>query len=242
MKKHILIVEDEPDIARALAARLNNEGYACSIADNGLDGLELASSEMYDLVILDIMLPGIDGLEVAKELKAKKNTAILFLSARGEESEIVTGLDLGGDDYVTKPFSQREVVARVNALLRRTSRTENRNVDHMVEFGELRIDPISRKISLSGNSIHATPTEFRLLSMLCSQPGTVFTREQLVELLSHSDGNSKNENELLSPSHLRTVDSHVRSLRKKIGSHFIRTIHAIGYAFEPDAQEDRESA
>lgn len=244
MTKRILIVEDESGIASALAARLKTEGYAVSVADNGIDGLDMGLTEHYDLAVLDIMLPGIDGLEIAKKLRETTDTSILILSARDDENDVVSGLSIGADDYVTKPFSAREVVARVNALLRRKSTPLN--IDSLTRgnftFGELKIDGQSHSVFLNRNYIHTTPTEFKLLSVLCSQPGIVFSREELVELLTQNSENSEEKNDLLSHSNLRTVDSHVRSLRKKIGSHFIRTVHAVGYAFEAQNSRKRESA
>lgn len=242
MKKHILIVEDEDDIASALSVRLRSEGFAVSVADNGTDGLDMALSDHYDVAVLDIMLPGIDGLEIAKKLREAGDTGILVLSARDEENDVVTGLSIGADDYVTKPFSTREVVARINALIRRKEAPQSiASATHDVfTFGPLTIDGITHTVKVNGNFVHTTPTEFRLLSVLCAHPSSVFSREDLVALLTQFDGS--HENELVTHSNLRTVDSHVRSLRKKIGPQYIRTIHAVGYAFEPDATKAQESA
>lgn len=241
MKKRILIVEDEADIASALAIRLRNEDFIVTVADNGNDGLDLALEEDYDLAIIDIMLPGIDGLEIASRLQKLKKTSILILSARGEESDVVSGLNIGADDYVTKPFSAREVVARVHALLRRqNSQISAPNDNTSLDFARLSIKANSHLVVVDGNDVHTTPTEFRLLSILASRPREVFTREELVEKLAQP-GIELDDKSSISNSHLRTVDSHVRSLRKKIGAHFIRTIHAIGYAFEPD-DHTQESA
>lgn len=242
MKKHILIVEDENEIADALAARLNSEGFAVSVADNGIDGLDLALNEDYELVILDIMLPGKNGIEIAKELRSSKNTAILMLSARDDENDIVEGLDIGADDYVTKPFSAREVVARVHALIRRKEFEPNAMLRGITTFSNLTIDALSHSVSIDSKFVHTTPTEFRLLSVLCAQPGTVFSREELVEALSNVDDGDQIESEFIAHTNLRTVDSHIRSLRKKIGSHFIRTIHAVGYSFETDTEKTKVSA
>ncbi len=241
MKKQILIVEDEDDIANALSVRLRSEGFAVSVADNGTDGLDMALSDHYDVAVLDIMLPGIDGLEIAKKLREAGDTGILVLSARDEENDVVTGLTIGADDYVTKPFSTREVVARIHALIRRKESPQSlASATHNVfTFGELTIDGITHSVSVAGNFVHTTPTEFRLLSVLCAHPSSVFTREDLVALLTQFDGT--HENDLVSHSNLRTVDSHVRSLRKKIGAQYIRTIHAVGYAFEPETKA-QESA
>lgn len=242
MKKHILIVEDEDDIASALAVRLRSEGFQVSVADNGTDGLDMALSDHYDVAVLDIMLPGIDGLEIAKKLREVADTGILVLSARDEENDVVTGLSIGADDYVTKPFSTREVVARINALIRRKESSPSivSSTHDIFTFGDLTIDGITHSVSISGNFIHTTPTEFRLLSVLCAHPSSVFSREDLVASLTHPDGRTNND--LISHSNLRTVDSHVRSLRKKIGAQYIRTIHAVGYSFEPELSKTQESA
>lgn len=242
MKKHILIVEDESEIASALAVRLNSEGFAVSVADNGIDGLDLALNEDYELAILDIMLPGLSGIEIARQLRAQKDTAILMLSARDDENDIVDGLNVGADDYVTKPFSAREVVARVNALIRRKSLEPTTTLRGISSFGELTIDSMSHSISINSKYVHTTPTEFKLLSVLCARPGVVFTREELVETLSYGSDDEENSSELISHTNLRTVDSHVRSLRKKIGPQFIRTVHAVGYSFESNNGKAQVSA
>ncbi len=241
MKKHILIVEDEQEIANALAARLNSEGFAVSVADNGVDGLDLALNEDYELVILDIMLPGLSGTEIARQLRAQKDSAILMLSARDDENDIVDGLNIGADDYVTKPFSAREVVARVKALIRRRDLEPTSTLRGVSSFGALTIDSLSHSISLNSKFVHTTPTEFKLLSVLCSAPGTVFTREELVETLSY-EPDTNLSSELISHTNLRTVDSHVRSLRKKIGPQFIRTVHSVGYSFEINSEKTQVSA
>ncbi|MFN8016293.1 MAG: response regulator transcription factor [Acidimicrobiia bacterium] len=244
MKKHILIVEDEQDIASALAARLINEGYLVSVADNGKDGLDLAINEPYEVAILDIMLPGLDGLSLASKLRANKDTSILILSARDSENDIISGLEIGADDYVTKPFSTRELVARVNALIRRRENINNisTKLNNKVTFGTLTIDPTSHSIFIKDEFIHTTPTEFKLLSTLCSNPGAVYTREELVEMLTIDDSSNENINDVFNHGNLRTVDSHIRSLRKKIGPHFIRTVHAVGYAFEYEENNKKVSA
>lgn len=243
VKKHILIVEDESDIASALAARLRSEGFLVAVADNGDDGLDLAINEDYDLAILDIMLPGIDGLEIASQLQKEKNTAILVLSALDDENDVVSGLNVGADDYVTKPFSAREVVARVHALLRRIDNENDINSSRkgVQLYGALKIDSTTHSVTLNNIFVHTTPTEFKLLSVLSSRPGEVFTREDLLQLFV-SDQDDVKINEVIPHSNLRTVDSHVRSLRKKIGSHYIRTIHAVGYSFEIDDSRSKVSA
>lgn len=230
MAIQILIVEDEYDIASALRARLENEGYKAFLADNGPDGLALAQEENYDLIILDVMLPGFNGLEFTKLLRKNSGTPILMLSAKDEENDIIAGLGIGADDYVTKPFSIREVVARVQNLLKRVeNNTSIKNQSSKkIEVGNIRIDSTTREVYVDKDLVHLTPNEFLILSTLCSNPKVVFEREELVEAFD-----AKIET--------RTIDSHIRSLRKKIGSDYIRTVHGIGYAFEPHIAGSNDS-
>lgn len=230
-----MIVEDENDIASALAIRLKNEGFKVTIADNGIDGSDIAKEQLFDLAILDIMLPGKNGLEIANQLK-ETSTSVLILSAKDEEQDIVKGLNIGADDYVTKPFSIREVVARVNAILRRQSQIPSQNVDRDFEFGELVIDSNKHRVLLKSKDIHATATEYRLLMTLCLNIDRVLTREELVELVLNSNDSKENE------KNIRTIDSHIRSLRKKIGPQYIKTVHGVGYLFEPSNEITKVSA
>jgi len=241
VKKSILIVEDESDIADALAARLRNENFSVTVADNGIDGLDLALEDHYDLAVLDIMLPGRDGLDLAQELKKHKNTPILVLSARDDEDDVISGFSIGADDYVTKPFSTREVVARIHAILRRTDSTPDVKSSRSYTFGELEVDGNKHKITLKNEDVHTTPTEFRLVYTMCQKPGIVFTREELVALLSHGSQELDENNDGIQ-TNIRTVDSHIRSLRKKIGPEYIRTVHAVGYSFEPEPKKSKASA
>ena len=226
MNRQILIVEDEFDIASALRARLENEGFKVILADNGPDGLALASEEIFELIILDVMLPGFNGLEFTKILRKNSKTPILMLSAKDEENDIIAGLKIGADDYVTKPFSIREVVARVENLLRRTENnftitSLNISKGEDLQLGKLRLETKTRNTYVENNLVHLTPNEFQLLYTISSQPQEVFSRETLCSLFETQ----------IEP---RTIDSHIRSLRKKIGADFIRTVHGVGYAFEPD--------
>jgi DNA-binding response OmpR family regulator len=226
MKRQILIVEDEFDIASALRARLENEGFKVILADNGPDGLALASEELFHLIILDVMLPGFNGIEFTKILRKNSKTPILMLSAKDEENDIIAGLQIGADDYVTKPFSIREVVARVENLLKRIE-NENVNLNTKIIHGEdlhfenLDIETKTRNVYVNKNIVHLTPNEFQILYTLCAQANEVFSRESLCAIFENNVEH-------------RTIDSHIRSLRKKIGSDFIRTVHGIGYAFEPN--------
>lgn len=233
MKRQILIVEDEYDIASALRVRLISEGYKVILADNGPDGLDLANEEQFDLIILDVMLPGFDGIEFTNILRKNSKTPILMLSAKDEEDDIISGLKIGADDYVTKPFSIREVVARIENIFRRVesdTKLENSKeiVGEDISCGNLSVNLKTREVKVLGNQIHLTPNEFKILYALSAQPKIVFSRDVLCSLFE-------------SPIEPRTIDSHIRSLRKKIGSDLIRTEHGIGYAFEPSISNSKEN-
>jgi DNA-binding response OmpR family regulator len=218
----IAIIEDEAPIAAAVAARLRSEGYSVEIANDGPSGVELCDRARPDLVILDLMLPGLDGLEVCKQIQRDRNVPVLMLTARDTETDLVVGLAVGADDYMTKPFSMREVVARVHALLRRS---EKLPLADTVRVAGVELDPDRRRVLRNGEPVHLTPTEFDLLQYLASRPGRVATREELLEQVWGYD----------IPSGARTVDSHIRSLRRKLGPSLIRTVHGVGYAVEEGA-------
>jgi DNA-binding response OmpR family regulator len=220
----ICVIEDEQVIAAAVAARLRAEGFAVEVAHDGPGGVALCDRLRPDLVILDLMLPGLDGLEVCRRVQRDRPVPVLMLTARDDEADVLVGLGVGADDYVTKPFSPRELVARVRALLRRVERRPG-PAGEAVRVGVLEIDPATRRVELRGAPIHLTPTEFDLLGLLAGRPGVVFTREQLLaEVWGYRDGSGH-----------RTVDSHVRGLRRKLGPELVRTVHGIGYALEPEA-------
>jgi DNA-binding response OmpR family regulator len=223
----ILVIEDEALIAAAVAARLRSEGYLVEIAVDGPAGVEQARRLAPDLVVLDLMLPGLDGLDVCERIQADRPVPVLMLTARDSETDLVVGLGVGADDYMTKPFSTRELVARVHALLRRATRARGAAVtDGPVVVGDVELDPRTRRITRSGAVVHLTPTEFDLLAFLAESPERVYTRD---ELLAEVWGY-----EITSGA--RTVDSHVRALRRKLGNHLIRTVHGVGYALEPDGE------
>jgi DNA-binding response OmpR family regulator len=218
----VVVVEDEQAIADAVAARLRAEGFTVEVAYDGLAGVELCGRVAPDAVVLDVMLPGIDGLEVCRRIQAERPVPVLMLTARDDETDVLVGLGVGADDYVTKPFSMRELVARVKALLRRVERAEEARGAGALEHGVLRIDPAARRVLRDGETVHLTPTEFDLLHHLARHPGIVHGRDQLLmEVWGYADG-----------AGARTVDTHVAALRRKVGAEWIRTAHGIGYAFE----------
>jgi DNA-binding response OmpR family regulator len=217
----IAVIEDESSIASAVAARLRSEGYAVEIAPDGPSGVALCDRLRPDLVVLDLMLPGLDGLEVCRRIQRQRQTPVLMLTARDSETDLVVGLEVGADDYMTKPFSTRELVARVKAILRRADQPRTGH-DGTVAIGGVELDPASRRVRRGGALVHLTPTEFDLLHYLATRPGRVATREELLEQVWGYD----------IPSGARTVDSHVRALRRKLGAHLVRTVHGVGYAVE----------
>ena len=217
----ICVIEDEPTIASAVASRLRTEGFRVEVAHDGLEGVALVDRVRPDLVVLDLMLPGIDGLEVCRRVQATRPVAVLMLTARDAEEDMLVGLGIGADDYLTKPFSVRELVARIKVLLRRIERRPAAPAGQ-TEVGTITL--VSRRVHVRGAEVHLTPTEFDLLALLASRPGAVHSREQLLaEIRGWRDG-----------SGTRTVDSHVRGLRAKVGTGVIRTVHGIGYALETD--------
>jgi two-component system phosphate regulon response regulator PhoB len=226
----ILVIEDEADIAEVLRLNLTAEGYAVVLAADGPGGLASARELSPDLVLLDLMLPGLSGLEVCRQLRADAGTAhmpIVMVTARGRESDVVLGLGLGADDYITKPFRIAELQARVQAQLRRGSRVQAAP-DTALQCGTLRLDSLAHQVAIAGMPVELTATEFRLLETLMGSPGRVFTRELLIDLAIGSD--------VLVGE--RTIDTHVGTLRRKLGDlrDSIRTIWGVGYRFEPPAE------
>ena len=225
----VVVVEDEVAIADAVAARLRSEGLEVEVAGDGPSGVALVERVQPDLVILDVMLPGFDGLEVCRRIQRHRPVPVLMLTARDAELDLVVGLEVGADDYLTKPFSPRELVARVRALLRRTARAAEAAASGSVpeQMGGVELDRASRRVRRDGEVVHLTPTEFDLLACLAARPGTVLTRTQLLtEVWGYRDG-----------SGIRTVDSHVRSLRRKLGDGLVRTVHGVGYCLEDEPPE-----
>jgi two-component system alkaline phosphatase synthesis response regulator PhoP len=226
-KERILVVEDEEDILELVRYNLVKEGYHVSGALTGEDALKKARAEVFDLIVLDLMLPGIDGLDVAKKLKSDQKTAhvpILMLTAKGEEADIVTGLELGADDYVTKPFSPRVLIARVRAALRRKTGKTDEADPSLLRIHNLEVDLGRRSVLVSGQAVDLTYTEFQLLYILARRPGWVFTRSQIVDAVRGDDY----------PVTDRSVDVQIVGLRKKLGdcSRLIETVRGVGYRFK----------
>ena len=225
----ILVVEDEPLINQAVGDRLRAEGHAVVAAYDGPGAVAAFEEHRPDLVVLDVMLPGFDGLEVCRRIQQQRPVPVLMLTARDDESDILVGLGVGADDYLTKPFRMRELVARVSALLRRVERAAQLAADSaaapqgVLEVGRLRIDGGARRTWLEETELHLTPTEFDLLGALAAAPGQVLTRERLLAEVWGWDGGA---------GATRTVDSHVKALRSKIGAERVRTVHGVGYALE----------
>jgi DNA-binding response OmpR family regulator len=212
----VLVVEDEPEIADAVVQRLRSEGFdARSVAD-GAAAVEQCRRLKPDLVVLDLMLPGLDGLEVCRRIQAERRVPVVMLTARDDETDLVVGLSVGADDYLAKPFSPRELMARIRAVLRRVADAADGVV---LRHGGLELDPATRQVRLREAEVHLTPIEFDLLAHLLARPGVVFRREQLlVDVWGYAEGAGP-----------RTVDSHVRALRRKLGEDAVRTVHGVGY-------------
>ncbi len=226
----VLVVEDDRTINDALTDRLVAEGYRVDQVFDGPSALTRAAEQAPDVVVLDVMLPGLDGHEVCRRLQGERPVPVLMLTARDSETDLLVGLGIGADDYLTKPFRMREVVARVAALLRRVERARDlvdaaTPGDGVLRAGGLEVDTTAHRVRADGQEIHLTATEFALLAHLAAEPGRVHTRDQLMAAVwgwGEATGG-------------RTVDSHVKALRAKLGSHLIRTVHGVGYALEVTA-------
>lgn len=222
----ILVVDDEPDILEFLEYNLKKEGYQVYTAPNGEEGVRLAEKEKPDLIILDIMMPKMDGVEVCRTLRTKPmfdKTLIAFLTAREEDYSQIAALEVGGDDYITKPIRPRVFMSRVKALLRRSDRSDEQNMDgDSVQVGDLIIDRERVTVQKGEQIIELAKKEFELINLLISKPGKVFSREEIFNKVWGTDVIVGN----------RTIDVHIRKLREKIGDHYIKTIKGIGYKFE----------
>ncbi|MEN3583106.1 response regulator transcription factor [Streptomyces sp. ZYX-F-203] len=224
-QRRVLLVEDDQTIVDAVATRLRSEGFVVRTAADGPSAVATAEAWRPDLLVLDVMLPGFDGLEVCRRVQATRPVPVLMLTARDDETDMLVGLGVGADDYMTKPFSLRELAARVHVLLRRVERAALAAATprgDTLRLGELEIDQAQRRVRVRGTDVHLTPTEFELLLCLANTPRAVLSREQLLaEVWDWADA-----------SGTRTVDSHVKALRRKIGAERIRTVHGVGYALE----------
>ena len=230
MPELILVVDDEPKIVRLTRDYFEKNGYRVVTAGDGQSALTTARREKPDLIILDLMLPGMDGREVCRILRRESDVPIIMLTALAEEVDQVTGLEIGADDYITKPFSPRTLVARVRALLRR-SRGEIK-LPSLIRIGGIEIDSEKYSVTFDGAPIKLTPNEFKLLTLLAARPGQTLTREQLIEDL-HGGASSID----------RSVDSHIKNLRKKLetasGESMIETVYGIGYRFIDDLERKK---
>ncbi len=221
----ILVVDDDPHLREVVTYALTREGFTVHEAENGVAALERFDAAPVDLIVLDVLMPEMDGLEVCRRIRANSNVPIVFLSSRGEEIDKVLGLELGGDDYVAKPFSPRELVSRVKAVLRRTRGAEaaaTSSDSAEMNHAGLRIDTTEHRVWANGTELQLTVTEFRLLSVLMGRPGRVYTREDLVE---HAYPGNHHVSD-------RTVDSHVRRIRQKLRDQRldpIETVHGLGF-------------
>ncbi|MEV6060263.1 response regulator transcription factor [Nocardia asteroides] len=219
--RRILVVDDEVTIAESVAARLRAEGYTVEVAHDGPGAVAAAAATEPDLVVLDVMLPGFDGLEVCRRVQAERHVPVLMLTARTDETDQLVGLGVGADDYLTKPFSMRVLAARVHALLRRVERATERG-DNAIVVGDLRIDLDERRVWRGSAEARLTPLEFDLLTRLAQRPRAVLARERLLEdIWDWSDA-----------AGTRAVDSHIKALRRKLGADLIRTVHGVGYALD----------
>ncbi|MBI2923724.1 MAG: response regulator [Planctomycetes bacterium] len=228
MAASILLIDDEPDLVSLVKFNLEREGWKVRAATDGGTGYEQARRDLPDLILLDLMLPGIDGLEVCRRLRAEPRTAripIIMLTAKGGESDRVVGLEMGADDYVAKPFSTRELVARVKALLRRAAPAEDDA--GAVAVGEIQLDPGRHEVLVKGRAVSLTATEFRLLQALMRRPGQVFSRDRLIDGAIGEDAHVVD----------RTIDVHVTSLRRKLGraGATIETVRGVGYRIQDGA-------
>ena len=222
----ILVVDDEPTITEVVSRYLERAGYTTRVAADGADALRLAGETLPDLVVLDLMMPGMDGLEVMRRLRERERVSVILLTAKGEHSDRIIGLRLGADDYVVKPFSPAELVARVDAVLRRVEHSPK--LEEPIVFGELELDPVSRRVTVRGEEAQLTVREYELLLHLMRHPGQVFSRDQLMDSVWQYSFYTDTS----------TVTVHVRRLRSKIEAdpsdpRWLQTVWGVGYRFQP---------
>lgn len=227
-KAKILVIDDEPGILNVVIAYLRSEGFDYRTASDGVDGLKVIHSYQPDLIILDVMLPGMDGMEVLSQLRRESNAYVIMLTARSEETDKLVGLTVGADDYLTKPFSPRELMARIKAALRRYQKPTTDTERKIYSFNRVHIDSGSRKTRVDGQEIDLTALEFNLLVTLADHHGLVLSRQQLLEKVWGYDYFGG----------LRVVDVHIGHLRQKLGEQFIETVRGAGYRFEDKEEKD----
>ncbi|RYG19546.1 MAG: response regulator transcription factor [Chitinophagaceae bacterium] len=223
-KQKILIVDDEPDILELIEYNLKKEGYQVFLASNGADGVAMAKKVHPDLIILDIMMPKMDGIEACRIMRAIpefKNTFMVFLTARSEEYSEIAGFNVGADDYIAKPIKPRALISRINAILRRNTSGEEVS-DNKVEIGDLVIDREAYLVFQNGQKVVLAKKEFELLYLLASKPGKVYTRESILKNIWEDSVVVTN----------RTIDVHIRKLREKLGENYVATVKGVGYKFE----------
>jgi DNA-binding response OmpR family regulator len=228
--KTVLVVDDEPKIVDVVREYLEHAGFAVRTAGDGPAALERARALAPDLIVLDLGLPGLDGLDVARQLRRSSRVPVIILTARGDEVDRIIGLELGADDYLVKPFSPRELVARVRAVLRRVDEHDTTADDQPLVRGDLVVDPARRRVTVASRPVELTPTEFDLLAHLARQPGRVFTRAQLLTAI-HG---------VAVESYERAIDAHIKNLRRKLEPdsrhpRYVLTVHGIGYRFTDDS-------
>ncbi|MEO8091178.1 MAG: response regulator transcription factor [bacterium] len=233
-RRRILLIEDEPSITEPLADALEREGFEALVAATAAEGLELGRTRAPDLILLDLMLPDGSGFDVCRELRRTSEVPIVMLTARGDEADRIVGLEMGADDYVIKPFSAREVVARIRAVLRRAAPSPGEQADGPIEIGEIRLDPERREVDLAGEPVELSRKEFELLHRLMRDAGSVVTRERLIEDVWDMNwfGSTK------------TLDVHVSSLRRKLGDdpsepRYLHTLRGVGFRFSAPGEAPR---
>ena len=229
MTKTVLVVDDEVKILRLARDYLEHAGFAVLITETGSDALAAARQERPDLIVLDLGLPDLDGLDVTRALRKETNVPIIMLTARGDESDKLVGLELGADDYLTKPFSPKELVARVRAVLRRTDQAQSSPGRELIRIADLTLDLPRMRATQRARPIDLTPTEFQLLAALASQPGRIFTRAQLLDAVQG----------VAFESYERAIDAHIKNIRRKLEPNprqprYILTVYGIGYKFADD--------
>lgn len=230
MSQTILVVDDEPEIVRLVRSYLEKDGYRVVTAYNGEDALYTARHEKPDLVVLDVLMPKMDGLAFTRRIRRESDVPIIMLTARAEETDRIVGLELGADDYVTKPFSPRELVARVRAVLRRV-RPSDEQEPPVLRVGPLTLDRSTHTVTVDGELVDLTPTEFDVLSVLMGRPGRVYGRSEILEAVQG----------VAFEAYERTVDAHIKNLRQKIevdpaSPHYIHTVRGAGYRLNPDLE------